>query len=163
MVKVPPVYRPSVVAQRRPAPFTAADARLYPNMNPSAAVPVNREEIGTLQPFFNGYRLTRPDVRGQMLPNAKFVFVTEASGAIRMHPRFRHPVLAEGRPVRYAGEAEFRHGQLEWWSNASGNYRPDAGHAQQAGLPMERFVTFEESRSGQQRQAIKARLQNQSE
>jgi len=127
--------------------FSAA-ARLYPNLNPSAAIKVNRDEIGTLQPFFDQYRVTRPDLRGQMLPNAKFVFVTEDSGAIRMHPRYRHPVLADGRPVRYAGEAEFRHGRLEWWSNASGNYRPDADHARQAGLPLDRFVTFEEARAG---------------
>jgi hypothetical protein len=40
---------------------------------------------------------------------------------------------------------------------------PDASHAQQAGLPMERFVTFEESRSGQQRQAVKARMQQRQE
>ena len=52
--------------------FPAAP-RLYPNLNPSAAIKVNRDEIGTLQPFFDQYRLTRPDLRGQMLPNAKFV------------------------------------------------------------------------------------------
>lgn len=132
--------------------FSAAP-RLYPNLNPSAAIKVNRDEIGTLQPFFDQYRMTRPDLRGQMMPNAKFVFVTEDSGTIRMHPRFRHPVLADGRPVRYAGEAEFRHGRLEWWSNASGNYRPDPRHARQAGLPLDRFVTFEEARAGGRQRA----------
>ena len=122
--------------------------RLYPNLNPSAVINVNRDEIATLHDFFGQYRVTRPDVRGQMPPNAKFVFVTDGSGEIRMHPRYRHPVLAAGKAVRYAGEAEFRHGQLAWWSNASGNYRPQARDAEQAGLPMESFLTHEQVRAG---------------
>ena len=43
----------------------------------------------------------------------------------------------------YAGEAFFDNGRLSWWSNGSGNYRPDPDHAEQAGLPMDRFFTFE--------------------
>jgi len=125
-------------------------SRLFPNRNPAANVKVNRDEIVTLQPFFGQYRVTRPQGHGQLLPNTKFVFITSAAGEIRMHPRYRHPVLADGQPVRYAGEAQFRHGQLEWWSNASGNYRPDAKHAAQAGLPMESFFTHEQVRSGVQ-------------
>jgi len=129
---------------------SAAASKLYPNLNPAAVVKVNRDEIATLQPFFGQYRLTRPNLHGQMLPNAKFVFVTNPDGVIRMHPRYRHPVLAEGHAVRYAGEAQFRHGRLEWWSNGSGNYKPDARHAIQAGLPMENFYTHEQVRSGVQ-------------
>ena len=132
-------------------------AKLYPNLNPAANVKVNRDEIATLQPFFGAYRVTRPHAHGLSLPNSKFVFVTGMDGAIRMHPRFRHPVLAEGQAVRYAGEAQFRHGKLEWWSNASGNYKPDANHAMQAGLPMEQFYTHEQVRSGvQQLKTIKS-------
>ena len=123
-------------------------SRLFPNRNPAANIKVNRDEIATLQPFFGQYRLTKPHSHGQTLPNARFVFITSAAGEIRMHPRYRHPVLAEGQPVRYAGEAQFRHGQLEWWSNASGNYRPDPQHAVQAGLPMQNFFTHEQVRSG---------------
>src|SRR4030095_6673598 len=123
-------------------------ARVYPNLNPRKYLEVNRAEIGTLAQFFGEYRMTRGDARGQVLPNARYVFVTEASGALRMHPRYRHPVLAAVRPVAYAGEAEFRHGQLEWWSNASGHYRPDANHAVQAGLPLARFYTHEPGRAG---------------
>jgi hypothetical protein len=122
--------------------------RLYPNLNPAAVIKVNRAEIATLQPFFGEYRMTREGAHGQSLPNSRFVFVTNADGIIRMHPRYRHPVLAEGHAVRYAGEAQFRHGKLEWWSNASGNYKPDARHATQAGLPMENFFTHEQVRSG---------------
>src|SRR5262245_11988353 len=128
---------------------TRLPSRLYPNLNPAANVSVNRDEIATLQSFFFGeYRAMRPHAHGQTLPNSKYVFVTAADGAILMHPRYRHPVLAEGRSVRYAGEAQFRHGKLEWWSNASGNYKPDPHHALQAGLPMEQFYTYEQVRSG---------------
>ena len=129
---------------------SAPPAKLYPNLNPAANVKVNRDEIATLQPFFGEYRVTRPHAHGVVLPNSKFVFVTSVDGAIRMHPRYRHPVLAEGQAVRYAGEAQFRHGKLEWWSNASGNYKPDPHHAMQAGLPMEQFYTHEQVRSGVQ-------------
>jgi hypothetical protein len=125
--------------------------RLYPNLNPSAAISVNRDEIATLRSFFGEYRMTRPDFRGQLLPNSRFVFVTNSDGHIQMHQRYRHPVLANGRSVLYAGEAEFRHGRLRWWSNSSGNYRPDARHAGQAGLPMDRFLTYEEVRAGVRR------------
>jgi hypothetical protein len=129
---------------------SALPARLYPNLNPAANVKVNRDEIATLQPFFGEYRATRPRSHGLTLPNSKFVFVTSMDGSIRMHPRYRHPVLADGQAVRYAGEAQFRHGKLEWWSNASGNYKPDPHHAMQAGLPLENFYTHEQVRSGVQ-------------
>jgi hypothetical protein len=56
-----------------------------------------------------------------------------------LHQRYRHSALAQGKPVLYAGDANFNNGKLEWWSNGSGNYRPDADHAAQSGLPMNQF------------------------
>jgi hypothetical protein len=126
----------------------ASHLKLYPNLNPRATVSVDRAEIFTLAPFFDQYRLTRGDHHEHHIPHARYIFVSQANGDVRMHPHYRHPVLAEGQAVRYAGEAEFRHGQLVWWSNASGNYRPDATYASQAGLPMERFYTHEQIRQG---------------
>lgn len=120
-------------------------------MNPSAAIAVDRSNIVRLEHFSDSYRLRRPDQHGLLVPNAKYVFVRMTSGEIRMHPQFRHPVLAEGKPVLYAGEAYFRNGTLDWWSNGSGNYRPDPEHALQADLPMERFFTYEEVLRGKQR------------
>lgn len=36
-----------------------------------------------------------------------------------------HITLANREAVQYAGEMAFTHGQLDWWSNASGHYTPD--------------------------------------
>jgi hypothetical protein len=55
--------------------------------------------------------------------------------------------------VLYAGEASFNNGKLDWWSNGSGNYRPDPDHAAQAGLPMGRFFTFEQVLKGAHKEA----------
>ena len=133
-------------------------ARLYHNLNPSAAIRINRNEIVTLQPFFGQFRMTRPDFHGQLLPHARFVFVTGVDGGIQMHPRYRHPAIANGKPVLYAGEAQFLHGRLQWWSNASGNYRPDVRHAEQAGLPMDRFLSYQEVRAGMPHPETRTRL-----
>jgi hypothetical protein len=128
-------------------------ARVYPNLNPSAAVPVDREQIFSLSSFADNYRMRRGKEHGQYVPNAKFTFVKLTSGEMLMHQRFRHPVLAEGRPVLYAGEAHFNNGRLEWWSNGSGNYRPDADHAAQAGLPTNQFFTHDQILKGVHTQA----------
>jgi hypothetical protein len=117
--------------------------RIYPNLNPSAAVPVDRNQIFKLRSFADIYRMSRGKEHGQYVPNARFTFVKLTSGETLMHQRFRHPVLAEGHPVLYAGEAYFDNGRLRWWSNGSGNYRPDPDHAAQAGLPVDQFYTHD--------------------
>lgn len=125
-----------------------AHPKTYPNLNPSAAVQVDRDQIFRLRSFADNYRMNRGREHAQYVPNSRFVFVTMPDGATLMHQRFRHPVLAEGRPVLYAGEAFFNNGRLEWWSNGSGNYRPDPDHARQAGLPMDQFFSFEDVLTG---------------
>lgn len=127
--------------------------RIYPNLNSSAAVPVDREQIFTLHSFAENYRLVRGSEHGQYVPNSRYVFVTMMTGKTLLHPYFRHPALAEGKPVLYAGEASFNNGRLDWWSNGSGNYRPDASHAVQAGLPMNRFFSFEDILKGVHKRA----------
>lgn len=129
-------------------PFVGGQPRLYPNLNPAAALPVDRDQIFRLNNFFDNYRMHRGKELAQYVPNAKYVFVKMASGETLLHPRFRHPALAEGHPVLYAGEARFDNGKLLWWSNASGNYRPDAAHAAQAGFPMDQFLTYEKVLQG---------------
>lgn len=122
--------------------------RIFPNLNPAAAIPVDRDQIFRLRSFAENYRMSRGKEHGQYVPNSRYVFVTMVNGETLMHPRFRHPAMAEGKPVLYAGEASFNNGRLEWWSNGSGNYRPDAGHAAQASLPMEQFYPYEDILKG---------------
>ncbi len=154
--------RPSAQVQSRVGPgqsllrvmqrTVSGHPKTYPNLNPSAAIPVKREEVFKLQDFFGNYRLQRGSEHGAYVPYSKYIFVRTTRGETLLHPYFRHPALAEGRPVRYAGEASFNNGQLEWWSNGSGNYRPDYEHAEQAELPMERFYTFEQILKGAHKQ-----------
>jgi len=127
--------------------------KIYPNLNPAAAVPVDREQIFRLRSFSDNYRMSRGREHGQYVPNSRYVFVTTMSGETLMHPQYRHPALAEGKPVLYAGEASFNNGRLEWWSNGSGNYRPDSGHAGQARLPMDQFYPYEDILKGAHKQA----------
>jgi hypothetical protein len=127
--------------------------KIYPNLNPAAAIPVDREQIFSLRNFADNYRMNRGKEHGQYVPNSRFIFVTMMSGETLLHQRFRHPALAEGKPVLYAGEAGFNNGKLEWWSNGSGNYRPDLDHAAQAGLPMDQFYPFEDILKGVHKQA----------
>lgn len=133
------------------APFAMSylgQPKIYPNLNPAAAIPVDREQIFSLRNFADNYRMSRGKQHGHYVPNSRFSFVTMMSGETLMHQRYRHPALSEGKAVLYAGEAHFNNGRLEWWSNGSGNYRPDAAHAAQAGLPMDQFYPFDEVLKG---------------
>jgi hypothetical protein len=133
-------------------PKTASgQPRFYPNLNPAAAaLKVDPTEFMRLEGSFDSsyYRMRRGGDHGLLVPNSKFIFVRTMDGETVMHQRYRHPVLAQGKPVLYAGEAYFNNGKLDWWSNGSGNYRPDSDHAEQASLPMERFFTYEQVLKG---------------
>jgi hypothetical protein len=54
--------------------------RVYPNLKPSAAVPVDRDQIFSLSSFADNYRMRRGKEHGQYVPNAKFTFVKLTSG-----------------------------------------------------------------------------------
>ena len=137
--------------------------KFYPNLNPAAAaLKADPGEFMRLEGSFDSsnYRMRRGGDHGLLVPNSKYIFVRTMDGETVMHQRYRHPVLAQGKPVLYAGEAYFNNGKLDWWSNGSGNYRPDSDHAEQASLPMERFFTYEQVLKGankQERQPAKSR------
>ncbi|MFL6656716.1 MAG: hypothetical protein ACJ8GW_01490 [Massilia sp.] len=146
---LPPAVLPARAATLRVPPVIQAkqiamQTRLYQNLRPLAQPDTKREEIFTLQQQFGTYGMRGRGGRGHYVPNARYVFVRTQSGETLMHPRLRHPVLAQGAPVMYAGEAYFESGALRWWSNGSGHYRPDPEHAPQAGLPLDKFRTWDD-------------------
>lgn len=158
-VQLKPNFAPAVIIRHNPKPYTVVQPRMaasgqpkfYPNLNPAAAaLKVDPSEFMRLESSFDQsyYRMRRGGDHGLLVPNTKYIFVRTMEGEVIMHPRYRHPVLAQGKPVLYAGEAYFNNGKLDWWSNGSGNYRPDADHADQARLPMERFFTYEQVLKG---------------
>jgi len=65
-----------------------------------------------------------------------------------LSPRAPHAALAAGRPVLYAGTAAFQDGHLDWWSNYSGTYQPQAEFNRQAGLPADKFVPWQKLQMG---------------
>jgi hypothetical protein len=142
------VPKPCCIVQPKMA---SGQPKFYPNLNPAAAaVKADPAEFLRLESSFDNsyYRIRRGIDHGLLVPNTKYIFVRTMEGGVVMHQRYRHPVLAQGKPVLYAGEAYFNNGKLDWWSNGSGNYRPDSDHAQQAALPMERFFTYEQVLKG---------------
>jgi hypothetical protein len=163
--RVPPAATSAQAAQRKPFAFppppralglptaqgpvlqaraAAGQLRLYPNLRPLAQQPDTKEQIFTLQQWYGNYGMRGEGGRGHYVPNARYLFVRTTDGQTRMHPRLRHPTLAGGEPVMYAGEAYFESGALRWWSNGSGHYRPDPEHATQAGLPLTLFRTWDD-------------------
>jgi len=165
-VQLKPVFAPAVIIRHTPKPYTVMQPKMlsgqpkfYPNLNPAAALNVDPAEFMHLEGSFDQsyFRMRRGGDHGALVPNTKFIFVRTVEGDVVMHQRYRHPVLAQGKPVLYAGEAYFNNGRLDWWSNGSGNYRPDADHAEQARLPMERFFTYEDVLRGKNKheEAIK--------
>lgn len=163
-LQLKPNFTPAVIFKHVPKPYTVMQPKMaasgqpkfYPNLNPAAAsLKVDPSEFMRLESSFDQsyYRMRRGGDHGLLVPNTKYIFVRTIDGEVIMHQRHRHPVLAQGRPVLYAGEAYFNNGKLDWWSNGSGNYRPDADHAEQARLPMERFFTYEQVLKGTNKQA----------
>jgi hypothetical protein len=139
-----PVQRKPFVFPVLQARAAAGQLRLYPNLRPLARQPDTKEQIFTLQQWYGNYGMRGEGGRGHYVPNARYLFVRTTDGQTKMHPRLRHPTLAGGDPVMYAGEAYFESGALRWWSNGSGHYRPDPEHATQAGLPLTLFRTWDD-------------------
>ncbi|HKQ99448.1 MAG TPA: hypothetical protein VJT09_02175 [Pyrinomonadaceae bacterium] len=154
------IHRPRIVAaatprivQRKPVqPFRSGiiqATKFYPNLHPGAAVPVERSNIFMLDSFANQYRLRRVGTHSVNVPNMKYNFVRTREGEMLLHNRYRHPSLADGQQVLYAGEVFFNNGNLEWWSNGSGHYQPDADGAEQANLPMDYFFSYQQVIKGE--------------
>jgi len=146
--------KPSVpnVKTAPPAPTKSAvvqQKRLYPNLHPGAVEPVNQGSVFRLNSFADQYRLHRVNSHGVNVPNQQYNFVRTREGQMLLHNRYRHPSIAEGKQVLYAGEVFFNNGKLEWWSNGSGHYQPGADDAGQASLPLDRFYSYQQIIKGE--------------
>ncbi|HZS44239.1 MAG TPA: hypothetical protein VFC63_04005 [Blastocatellia bacterium] len=130
-------------------PSIVQRVKIYPNLHPGAAVPVDRDNIFKLNYFADQYRLNKLNNHGAYVPNLKYNFVRTQEGEMLLHNRFRHPSLADGKQVLYAGEVSFNNGKLSWWSNGSGHYQPDEDYAKQAGLPMDYFYSYQQILKGE--------------
>ena len=148
--RTPPVTAPQ---GRQPRPSGSADVvqatKFYPNLHPGAVEPVERSNIFRLESFANQYRLHRVDSHGVNVPNQQYNFVRTSEGQMLLHSRYRHPSIAEGKQVLYAGEIFFNNGKLQWWSNGSGHYQPDIDDAEQANLPMDYFFSYQQIIKGE--------------
>ena len=147
---------PSVQAKRVLQPRTATfkstvvqAAKVYPNLHPGAVEPVNEGSIFRLNSFAGQYRLHRIHSHGVNVPNQQYNFVRTREGEMLLHNRYRHPSIAEGKQVLYAGEIFFNNGKLQWWSNGSGHYQPNAEDAEQASLPMDQFFSYQQIIKGE--------------
>jgi hypothetical protein len=132
-----------------PAPNVVQATKLYPNLHPGAVESVDPGSLYRLESFTDQYRLRKTGSHGAYVPNQQYNFVRTSEGQMLLHNRYRHPSIAEGRQVLYAGEVYFNNGRLEWWSNGSGHYQPDSEDAQQAALPMDSFYTYQQIIKGE--------------
>ena len=123
--------------------------KIYPNLHPGAVEPVDRGNVFRLNNFANQYRLHKVNSHSVNVPNQQYNFVRTREGEMLLHARYRHPSIAEGKQVLYAGEIFFNNGQLEWWSNGSGHYQPYAEDAVQANLPMDQFFSYQQIIKGE--------------
>ena len=123
--------------------------KLYPNLHPGAIEPVDTNNVFRLSNFAGQYRLHRRHSHGVNVPNQQYNFVRTRDGEMLLHNRYRHPSIAEGRQVLYAGEIFFNNGILQWWSNGSGHYQPFAEDAEQASLPMDHFYSYQQVIKGE--------------
>jgi hypothetical protein len=144
-----PPAKSSVQMNRASTSRVVQAVRHYPNLHPGAVEPVNRDYIFRLNSFSNQYRLHQVNSHGVNVPNQQYNFVRTREGEMLLHARYRHPSIAEGKQVLYAGEIFFNNGQLEWWSNGSGHYQPDADDATQARLPMDQFFSYQQIIKGE--------------
>jgi hypothetical protein len=136
-------------ACRATAPPVVQAIKLYPNLHPGAVERVEQDSVFKLSNFADQYRLRKTQSHGVYVPNQLYNFVRTSEGQTLLHNRYRHPSIAEGRQVLYAGEAYFNNGKLEWWSNGSGHYQPDSDDAQQAALPMDQFYSYQQVIKGE--------------
>lgn len=145
----PPVRLPRNSTVQRFSSRVIQAVKFYPNLHPGAVEPVEPSNIFRLDSFADQYRLHKVHSHGVNVPNQQYNFVRTSEGEMLLHSRYRHPSIAEGKQVLYAGEIFFNNGKLQWWSNGSGHYQPFVEDAQQASLPMDHFFSYQQIIKGE--------------
>jgi hypothetical protein len=119
---------------RPPQPPHAIAEELVPR--PGGGFQVKSARRQTLSPPSGTFNCVR--IHGEA-PRARPVLV---------RAKLAHAQLAAGRPVVYAATAQFERGEMAWWSNYSGTYQPIVAFRAQAGLPEDKFVSWQKLQMG---------------
>ena len=128
------VFAPHALVQRPPpAPRAAAEELVA---QPGGSFTMRSAERHTLSPPSGTFNFVR--VHGD----------TPRSRPVLISAKLAHAQMAAGRPVIYAGTANFERGEMAWWSNYSGTYQPIAAFRAQAGLPENKFVPWQKLQMG---------------
>lgn len=116
---------------------------LYPEELPNY---VRRNQL-----FFDGMKWRYKTPQGKVLtPNGEYNFVVQEGKIYIARQKFSwgsHIDIARGNKVDFAGQIRFGHnknnrGQIKYWNNASGHYKPLADLAGNAGLPLDLFRQY---------------------
>lgn len=128
------VFAAHARVQRAPPPPRVTGEELV--AQPGGSFRVRSAERHTLSPPSGTFNFVR--VRGD----------TPRNRPVLISAKLAHAQLADGRPVIYAGTANFARGEMAWWSNYSGTYQPIAAFRAQAGLPEDKFVPWQKLQMG---------------
>lgn len=149
----PPKHQPPPIAWRSAPAGTAQPMRAFAaHQRPAHSQrdnPAGDELVGGADGLFQ----LRHHNQVLSRPSGVYNFVrvqgaTRNQTATMLSARAPHASLAAGQPVLYAGTAAFDGGKLQWWSNYSGTYQPQAEFHRQAALPDDKFVPWQRLQLG---------------
>ena len=120
--------------------FCSSEQVLFDNQYPSDPMrPITRYEVV----FRDGKWYTINSNGVVRSASGRYNFVVQ-DGRIYVSRYGGHIDIAGGKKVQYAGEIQFSgrttRGSLRWWNNYSGHYRPFSNCANQAKLPLDKFI-----------------------
>jgi hypothetical protein len=148
-VIAPPVYRPKTSVLLQPKPGFAKPHVYRPQhtiqQHKIGLKQGQEKNWGRLRALFGHTIENRAKGDTQGMTNGTYTYVVMDDAMITSFvPNALHGGLSLGADVDYAGTFKIWNGRLEWWSNASGHYRPpsDAETMTQSGFPAWLFVDY---------------------
>ncbi|MBW4614023.1 MAG: hypothetical protein KME21_12260 [Desmonostoc vinosum HA7617-LM4] len=120
----------------------------FPNLYPED-IPnyIRRHEL-----FFDGNKWRYKTFQNKVFtPNGEYNFIVQGGNIYIARQKFGlgdHIDITKGNNVDFAGQIRFGHnkknkGQIKYWNNASGHYKPSVNEAGNAGLPLDLFIPHE--------------------